>query len=89
MTPGLDRLLDVGDVSFAYDRHGPAIVDSVSLAVRRRAILGLLGPNGAGKTTLLRILSGTITPSRGRIVFEGRPLSSFSRRELARPSRLF
>jgi len=84
VTPGLDHLLDVVDVSFAYDRRGPTIVDSVSLAVTRRAILGLLGPNGAGKTTLLRLLSGTIMPSRGRIALEGRPLSSFSRRELAR-----
>ena len=31
----------------------------------------LLGPSGCGKTTLLNIISGLITPSEGRVVFDG------------------
>jgi iron complex transport system ATP-binding protein len=77
-------LLEASDVSFAYERRGPTIVDSVSLSVERRAIVGLLGPNGAGKTTLLRLLSGTIQPRQGGVSLEGRPLPTLSRREVAR-----
>jgi len=66
------------------DTRPPPVLDDVSLAVARGAIVGLLGPNGAGKTTLLRILSGTLTPTRGTVTLDGRPLPSMSRLELAR-----
>jgi len=35
----------------------------------------LLGPSGCGKTTLLNIISGLITPSRGRVLFNGRDVT--------------
>lgn len=44
----------------------------------------ILGRNGAGKTTLLSTLAGLRPASAGTIEIEGRPLSSFSPRELAR-----
>jgi ABC-type multidrug transport system ATPase subunit len=34
-------------------------------------VIGLLGPNGAGKTTLLRIMTGLLTPTRGRVLYRG------------------
>src|SRR5712692_10506952 len=77
-------LLDAQDVSFAYERHARAVLDGVSLAVPRGAIVGLLGPNGSGKTTLLRLLSGTLTPARGRIMLDGAPVGALPRRDLAR-----
>jgi iron complex transport system ATP-binding protein len=77
-------VLEATDVSFAYERQGRRVLDSASLTVKPRAILGLLGPNGSGKTTLLRMLSGTLTPDAGRVTIDGAPLSSLSRRDLAR-----
>jgi len=35
----------------------------------------LLGPSGCGKTTLLNIISGLVTPSRGRILFDGKDIT--------------
>jgi iron complex transport system ATP-binding protein len=72
------------DVSFAYDRNGRDVVAGVTLRVPHGGIVGLLGPNGSGKTTLLRLLSGTLTPRRGRIAVDDAPIESLSRRELAR-----
>ena len=60
------------------------VLESASLTVKPRVILGLLGPNGSGKTTLLRLLSGTLSPDAGRVMLDGIPLSSLSRRDLAR-----
>jgi ABC-type multidrug transport system ATPase subunit len=50
----------------------------------------LLGPNGSGKSTLLKVLSGFLTPSRGKIVFEegGKPVPAedlYRRISLAAP----
>jgi branched-chain amino acid transport system ATP-binding protein len=44
-------------------------VDGVSLNIAAGTIHGIIGPNGAGKTTLFNLLSGFLTPTRGKIVF--------------------
>lgn len=46
----------------------------VSFEVRRGEVVALLGDNGAGKSTLVKIISGSLRPDAGRIVFEGRPI---------------
>ena len=38
----------------------------------------LLGPSGCGKTTLLNIISGLLTPSEGRILFDGRDVTGLA-----------
>ena len=62
---------------------GKAILDKVDLEVRPEELLAIVGPNGAGKSTLLGVLAGDITAA-GDVEVAGRPLSSWSRRELAR-----
>jgi branched-chain amino acid transport system ATP-binding protein len=53
-------------------RFGAIVVaDDINLTLARGEALGIIGPNGAGKTTLFGIVSGTITPERGRVLFEG------------------
>jgi D-xylose transport system ATP-binding protein len=57
-------------------RFGPVVaLDEVSLAVRPGEVVGLLGDNGAGKSTLIKVVSGSLEPSSGRILFEGRPVT--------------
>lgn len=41
----------------------------------------LLGPSGCGKTTLLNIISGLLTPSEGRVLFDGADVTAFSPEE--------
>ena len=40
------------------------------------AACALLGPSGCGKTTLLNIVSGLLTPSRGRVLYDGRDVTT-------------
>ena len=54
----------------------------VSLEVRDREIVALLGNNGAGKTTTLKTVSGLLAPRRGRVSFEGRPLTGVAPHEI-------
>ncbi len=51
-------------------------VDDVSLDIYRGEIFCLLGGSGSGKTTLLRMLAGFETPSAGRILVDGRDMST-------------
>jgi branched-chain amino acid transport system ATP-binding protein len=52
-------------------------VDHVSFNLYENEILSIVGPNGAGKTTLFNLLSGQLSPSDGRVEFEGRDISRF------------
>ncbi|GIP38784.1 ABC transporter ATP-binding protein [Paenibacillus sp. J31TS4] len=64
--------------------RGRTVLQGVSLAAREGEFVGILGPNGSGKSTLLRLLSGFEAPDAGTIRLGGRPLASWTRRELAR-----
>jgi len=58
-------------------RFGALVVlDGVDLTLRKGEVIGIVGPNGAGKTTLLSVLSGALTPDGGRVVFDGRDVTS-------------
>jgi branched-chain amino acid transport system ATP-binding protein len=46
-------------------------VDGVSMTVESGELRAVIGPNGAGKTTFFNLISGFLTPSSGRIVFDG------------------
>ena len=62
---------------------GPAILSDVSLTIPRGGLVGILGPNGSGKTTLLRLLSGTRRATAGRVLLDGRPIDTLTRRDVA------
>ncbi|HYV66090.1 MAG TPA: ATP-binding cassette domain-containing protein, partial [Myxococcales bacterium] len=56
--------------------RGLTAVSEVTFSVAPREILGLIGPNGAGKTTIISLISGTLLPTAGEIVFEGRRIET-------------
>jgi branched-chain amino acid transport system ATP-binding protein len=55
---------------------GKAALSGTSIAVERGAITGLIGPNGAGKTTLFNVVCGLLAPQAGRVVLDGRDITS-------------
>ena len=59
-------------------------VDGVSLEIARREVVGLVGESGSGKTTLGRTILGLASATGGRVVFDGRDLSTLSKSELRR-----
>src|ERR1700684_1743735 len=53
---------------------GFVAVNKVSFKVEQGEILGLIGPNGSGKSTIFNMLSGTLPPTAGSILFQGREI---------------
>jgi ABC-2 type transport system ATP-binding protein len=53
---------------------GLTAVDDLTFQVDRGEVVGFLGPNGAGKTTTMRMLTGTLQPDIGRVLFDGRSI---------------
>jgi ABC-2 type transport system ATP-binding protein len=51
---------------------GTEALKPIDLDIRRGEIFALLGPNGAGKTTLINIVCGTVTPTSGEVLVDGK-----------------
>lgn len=71
------QLLSAEHLSFQYKRihmwkrEAVEAVCDVSFSLRKGECYGVVGESGSGKTTLARILTGIITPSEGKIFYQG------------------
>jgi len=77
-----DTVLETEDLT--KDFAGFIAVRSVNLRVARGTIHAMIGPNGAGKTTCFNLLSKFLSPTRGRIVFDGRDITALKPADVAR-----
>jgi branched-chain amino acid transport system ATP-binding protein len=66
-------LLEIKNITRIFG--GLIAVRDLSLDVNEGEILGLIGPNGAGKSTLFNIISGFISPNKGKIFFKGEEIT--------------
>jgi len=77
-----DVILETEDLTKEF--AGFMAVSGVSLRVHRGTIHALIGPNGAGKTTCFNLLTKFLRPTRGRIVFKGRDITTLAPADVAR-----
>ena len=69
----MDPVLEVRDLT---KRYGPlTAVREIGFSIRGGEILGVLGPNGSGKSTTVKSVTGLIEPTRGTVLFHGRPIA--------------
>jgi branched-chain amino acid transport system ATP-binding protein len=73
-------LLELEDVQVKYG--AVEALKGIDLVVGEGEIVTLLGANGAGKSTTLRTISGLLRPSRGRVLFDGKPIGSMPAHEV-------
>src|SRR6476469_417936 len=74
--------LEVRDVTVRFG--GNVALDSVSLETQPGCVTGLIGPNGAGKTTLFNVITGLLPPNSGRVLLNGRDITTLSPTKRAR-----
>ncbi|MFT8806968.1 thiol reductant ABC exporter subunit CydD [Gluconobacter sp.] len=70
-------------VSFAWNEQRGTVIHDVSFALPAGATLILEGASGAGKSTLLELLLGFVSPSQGRILFDGQDMQDLSPRQIS------
>ena len=64
--------------------NGKAVVDGVSFELPKGKVISLIGPNGAGKSTVMGMISRLIAQDDGSVDFEGKDMSKWKSRDLAR-----
>jgi lipopolysaccharide export system ATP-binding protein len=75
-------ILEVAGLVKMYRRR--KVVNDVHLRLQQGEIVGLLGPNGAGKTTTFYMIVGLIQPMAGKIVLDGKDITSMPMYQRAR-----
>ena len=78
----MTALLEVEGLARYFGALGA--VNGVSLSVGEHERRAIIGPNGAGKTTLFNMITGQVAPTRGRILFGGRPITGLPPHRIAR-----
>lgn len=63
--------------------HVLKALDGVNFSLEEGKFVVILGPSGAGKSTLLNMLGGLDSPTEGRIIVNGKDISTLSNNELA------
>ena len=70
------------DIKLSYGAE--AILKGVSMEAGNREFVGLIGPNGSGKSTLLKCVYRVLSPDKGAVFLDGKPLKDMNYRTSAR-----
>ena len=68
---------------YRTDRMETIALQDIDLSIERGEFVSIMGPSGCGKSTLLNLLGLIDTPTRGEIVFDGKPVTGLKDRQLA------
>jgi iron complex transport system ATP-binding protein len=79
---GIAFMLETRNITVNYGTR--TAVANISLRTKPSEVIAIIGPNGAGKSTLLRALNGSVAPTGGEVLLDGKPLCSYARRVIAR-----
>src|SRR5256712_464209 len=82
-TAEFSERIEFRGVSFEYE-PSESVLRDVDLEVQRGQVVAIVGPSGAGKTTLVDLLPRFYEPTRGEILMDGVPLTTYTRRSLRR-----
>ena len=77
-------MLEIKNISFAYDNKSPNVLKNINLELKKGEIGIILGKNGSGKTTLIKNILGILKPNSGSICFEGENLLEMSNKDISK-----
>lgn len=77
-----EPILKISQVTKYFGGLGAVV--GLNVDVRQGEILGMIGPNGAGKSTLLNMVAGSLSPSKGKLFFQGHDVSNLPSHGMAK-----
>ncbi|MBQ4132277.1 MAG: ABC transporter ATP-binding protein [Desulfovibrionaceae bacterium] len=75
-------LLEIKNLHVSYG--SVEVLHGINMQVEEGEVVTVLGANGAGKTTTLLTISGLLKPTKGEILFEGKPIHTIPSHEIVR-----
>ena len=71
-------MLELKNLSFRVEAESgkTEILKSINLTVPDKSFLVITGPNGGGKTTLAKVIMGIVTPTEGKILWNGKDITN-------------
>jgi len=76
--------IELKDVWFAYNRDDGDVLKGIKFKAYRGEIVSIVGMNGSGKSTMLSAMARLITPYKGKIKLDGKPIKSLTTKQLYR-----
>ena len=62
------------DVTLTFDNN-KTVLDNINFTLPSSELLSFLGPSGSGKSTTLYLISGLLSPTSGKIFFDGQEVT--------------
>jgi len=82
-----NMLLHLQNISKGYGQQGThsyrEVLKDLNLELKQGEKVAIIGPSGSGKTTLLNLIGALDLPENGKIIFEGKDITGYSKTELA------
>ena len=83
---GTDKMCDqlefeMRNITFGYSKHEEPLIKDFSLKIAPGKRIALVGHSGSGKSTIAKLANGTLSPWRGEILLNGKPLSCYTKEE--------
>ena len=69
-------MLELKDICFT--RQNKKILDNINLKIDTNKFIAITGPNGSGKSTLVKIIMGIEKPDSGKVILDGKDITSLS-----------
>ena len=82
MDKSQNTLLESKGTSFRYG--GSFVLNDINFSIRAGDFVALMGPNGSGKTTLLKTILGIVSPIKGEVLLDGKPILSYKAKDRAK-----
>lgn len=74
--------MEIENIEFSYGKH--KVLDNISFSVNRGEITTIIGANGCGKSTLFNVMTKNLTPQKGRVMLNGKDISSIPLKSFAK-----
>jgi len=76
--------IELENVSFCYPGQSRPVLREINLSIYNKGVTAITGANGSGKTTFSKLLTGILTPTKGRIKLNGQLLTSLTLAQIGR-----